>query len=134
MTKDTEFIRFKGKLIVAAMKHNGSIEREAADFVQQIYSEWRASGNELGECERWLENRLKNVFLSLGDQPKWVEEEPNWPFYLGKPMIFISQVTMDMSNLSKEHLSPGETVYLFAAREPYMKGFNMVYRTVSQFE
>jgi hypothetical protein len=135
MALDPDRTRFKGKLIAAAIRKGGSVEdAQAGPFIDKLLEEWRRSGATLEESARWLDERLKDVFLSLNGPPKWVEEEPAWPFLDGIPMVFLSQTQMDNSSVSVAALSPGETVYLFAARQPVGNGFKMQYRTVSQFE
>lgn len=135
MALDPDRIRFKGKIIAAAIRKGGSVEdAHATPFIDKLLEEWNRSGKSLEEGAAWLDVRLNGVFQSLDSPPKWVEEEPVWPFLDGVPMIFLSQTTMDNSPVSAAMLSPGETVYLFAARQSAGKGFKMQYRTVSQFE
>lgn len=135
MALDPDRIRFKGKLIAAAIRKGGSVEdSQAGPFIDKLLEEWRRSGKTLEQSAAWLDERLNGVFLSLTNPPRWVEEEPAWPFLDGTPMVFLSQTTMDNSPVSAAALSPGETVYLFAARQPAGKGFKMQYRMVSQFE
>jgi hypothetical protein len=97
-----------------------------------LYAEWKATGKPLDEAAAWLDQRLNDTFLFLKNPPVWVEDEPSWPFFEGKPMVFLSQ-TMDSSPVGKSALSPGETVYLFAARQKYKTGFKMHFEVVSQF-
>ena len=87
----------------------------------------------MDEAEAWLDQRLSDTFLFLNDPPVWVQDEPLWPFFEGKPMVFLSQTEMDNSRVSESALSPGETVYLFAARQKYKTGFKMHFEVVSQF-
>lgn len=134
MILDKEKIRFKGKLISAALRLNASVsDAGARDFVDQIYEEWRATGLPLEESTDWLGSRLAEVFVSYNAPPVWVEDEPAWPFHQGKAMIFLCQITMDDGPFSASALSPGETIYVFAARQPVDRGFKMIYRVVSQF-
>lgn len=132
---DEKKVRFKGKLISAALRKNASVEdSEARGFVDALYSEWVGSGASLDELPAWLDMRLSGEFRALNSPPVWVEEEPAWPFLDGKPMVFLSQTKMDETAISASLLSPGETVYLFGARQVAGRGFRMIYRTVSQFE
>lgn len=127
-------IRFKGKLFSAAHKFGGSVEsKEAQAFVLSLYAEWLSTGRPLGECERWLEDRLKGCFQSLNEAPVWVEDEPDWPFHTDQPMVFISQTSIGDHEPAASKLAPGETVYLFGARSPGKEGFRMFYKVVSQF-
>jgi len=136
MELDRDRIRFKGKVGSAAIRKNASVDDpEAKIFVDQLYKEWKAMNKPIEEADSWLDKRLDGIFLSLKQGPVWVEAEPTWPFMDGKPMVFLSQVRMDDSAFSKTALSPKETAYLFAGRQPAGKdGFKLVYRVVSQFE
>ena len=126
-------VRFLGKLIVASHKHGGSIESaESEAFVDALFSEWSSLNLPIESCSAWLVKRLENCFVSLSGPPQWVEPEPSWAFHNGFPMVFISQSTFTDDALCTDKLSPGETVYLFAARSPSQRGARMVYRVVSQ--
>ena len=132
---DPDRIRFGGQVRKTVDKMNASVEgAEARPFVDMLYAEWKQAGKPENEITTWLAARLQNVFLSLAAPPRWVEEEPAWPFHQGKPMVFISQITIDDSEVSQTSLSSGETLYLFGAREPEGTGFRMFYKVVSQFE
>lgn len=134
MALDQTKIRFKGKLISASHESGGSVSSpEAEAFVSALYEEWLCRGEPIEACSVWLRNRLKGCFQSLNEEPSWVEDEPNWPFHNGLPMVFISQTAIGEHEPAVSKLSPGETVYLFGARSPEGKGFRMAYRVVSQF-
>ena len=128
MALDPQRIRFKGKVIVAALACGASVDSaDAAPFVEALYSEWSSTGAPISSVEAWLQSRLAGEFQSVNAPPTWVEEEPSWPFLAGQPMTFISQSRVG-------HLSPGEVVYLFGSRRERGTGFSMVYRVVSQVE
>ena len=133
MILDREKIRFKGKAIKAAIDLNASIsDEEATPFFEQLYREYQSILPSLSP-EAWLRQRLSNTFISMTVPPTWVEDEPAWLFFEGEPMVFISQTTVPESEVSKQSLSPGETIYVFGIRRPVARGFQMIYRTVSQF-
>jgi hypothetical protein len=100
---------------------------DAKPYLDALYSEWLSTGKQLPEVEAWLSTRLAREFKFTNEPPVWIEDEPSWLFLNGKPMTFISQS-------SAGALSPGETVYLFGARQPKGTGFEMTYRVTSQFE
>jgi hypothetical protein len=128
MSLDPHRIKFKGKAFVAAHAALGSLDSpEAEPFVEELYSEWVALGKEFSELPAWLPSRLALEFKYVDKAPRWVEEEPAWPFQDGKPMTFISQAEVG-------DLSPGEVVYVFGARRSHGSGFETVYRVISQFE
>lgn len=127
MPLDPQRVRFSAKAIVAAHQAGGTLDSaEARQLLDELFIEWTASGLRFDELPEWLSARLRSEFQSIGAAPVWVEEEPGWPFFDGEPMVFISQSSV-------EGLSPGETVYVFAAKRERGKGFEMHYRVVSQF-
>ena len=131
---DPDRIRFGSRVRELVDELNASVEGpEAKAFVDALYALWQQENKPQSEIPAWLKPRLQNVFRSLAEPPRWVEEEPDWPFHNAQPMVFISQTTLDDSEVSRSSLSPGETVYLFGAREPEGTGFRMVYKVVSQF-
>ena len=127
MTHDAARVRFIGKAIVAAHAVGGSIDgTESKPFTERLYSDWKSLNQDIEEAPYWLATQMTSAFRSVGAPPAWVEEEPSWPFSQGEPMTFISQAKVG-------ELSPGEVVYVFAARRLRGTGFSMVYRVVSQF-
>lgn len=134
MQLDQAKIRFMGKMISAAQRQNASIDhREGKGFVDAIYQEWLETHQPLELAPDWLDRRMEREFCSLSNPPIWVEDEPSWPFLDGMPMIFLSQTSVDQNAFSLARLSPGETIYLFGARQAVNGGFKMIYRTVSQY-
>jgi hypothetical protein len=134
MALDQERIRFKGKAISAAIKCGGSIENnEAGSFFDSLYQQWKETGLPLASAEPWLLDRLRNTFKSIGSPPKWIQDEPTWPFVDGKPMVFFGQFSMEDDEFSNRELSPGETVYLFGGRKTEGGKTRMTYCTVSQY-
>lgn len=128
MALDQQRIRFLGKAISAAQALGGSVEGDEAEpFVRALYEEWLGAGVALDQAPAWLAARLANEFRYAAEPPRWVEEEPSWPFFEGMPMVFISQA-------SAGALSPGTVTYLFGARSPYKTGFKVTYRVVTQIE
>jgi len=131
---DRDRIRFKGKVISAAIRQGSSLQgEESAPFFEMLYSEWVGSGMTISGADAWLDNRLGGAFESIAQPPMWIEDEPSWPYLSGKPMIFLTQCTIAETELSIRALAAGETVYLFGARETAGGKTRMVYRTVSQF-
>jgi hypothetical protein len=128
MALDQQRIRFLGKAIVAAQALGGSVEGDEAEaYVGALYQEWLGTGLALDQAASWLADRMANEFRHTSQPPRWVEEEPSWAFFEGKPMVFISQA-------SAGALSPGTVTYLFGARTPYKSGFKVTYRVVTQIE
>lgn len=135
MAVNADLIRFEGKAISAAMKLGGSLEdKEAAPFLAQLFAEWKKLEIPLASTEAWFMKRLGGVFKFVEAPPRWIEEEPIWPFIDGRPMVFLSQCSLPKEGALSSELSAGETVYLFAGRRTVSGKTRMEYKTVSQFE
>lgn len=86
---DANKLRFKAKLLSAAIRKSASIEGSGADsFVDMLYAEWSQLGKPIEHVAGWLDERLDSAFLSLNESPKWVESEPAWAYHQGQPMVF----------------------------------------------
>ena len=134
MALDRDRVRFKGKAISAAIRSGGSIEGDdAAAFFDELHREWVASGEPLDAASAWLEDRLCRAFAYLTEPPVWVEGDPSWPYLEGRPMVFLTQCSIEESELAMRELSPGETVYLFGGRITDGGKTRVIYRTISQF-
>jgi hypothetical protein len=56
--------------------------------------------------------------LSSGRPPAWKATEASWPTYRGSPMRFLGQIDLPETEITRNWLASGQTVYLFAANEP----------------
>lgn len=128
-------LRFRAKILRIAQEHcNASAEGpDAEPFLDQLYREFAAEALKPDEAEVWIRRRLENQFLSVGDAPEWVEEEPAWPFFDGKPMVFIAQHPLPRNEVTEQNLTWNEVVYIFGARVNLPRGYRIEYRIVSQF-
>lgn len=135
MQLDKARIRFHSKLMSAAQQLGGSASGdESQPFVDSLYCDWLDESLPLSSVVQWLDAKLQNVFESLDSPPEWIEEEPDWPFIDGVPMVFVSQTSFLGTPLANARLSVGETIYLFAGRRCFDDGrVRMEYRVVSQF-
>ena len=106
---------------------------EADSFVDEIYQEYLAAGSPRNK-RKWVEERLRREFLWVGQPPKWVESEPDWPFHDGKPMVFISQTALPENDVTRTRLTFDTVIYLFGARIPVEipDGYGVIYKTVEQ--
>lgn len=125
---------FNGLMIRISLELGASLEDEGADvFKEKIYNEYCEAGKPDNQ-EEWLKNRLKDCFKYVTEPPIWIEEEPTWPFLNNEPMVFISQTELKKNKVTEEFLTWDEVVYLFGARQPFKKGFEMVYTTTVQLK
>jgi hypothetical protein len=56
--------------------------------------------------------------FALHTPPIWKRSEALWPTYAGTPMQFIGQIEIPDTELTRNLLSSGQTVYLFSAEAP----------------
>jgi hypothetical protein len=108
---------------------------EGSAFVDELYRECQSQGGSSvsRDTRAWLRTRLEPAFPCVAARPKWLDE-PEWPYFRGKPMVFVGQLTIPSSELSRELASPGDEVYVFTARdyEPGTRNWEVTYVTVSQ--
>lgn len=128
-----DYIEFMGDAFaVAADEYNASCEGEAAEpFVKKLFDEWTAAGSPT-PCKGWLKARLKGSFKCVGDPPQWIEEEPDWPYLNGEPMVFVAQIDLKRNAVTESNLTFNERLYVFGARVPLKRGFEMEYRIIAQ--
>ena len=137
MQFDKEAMLFKAKILsVAEKKFFASCQDNpngAGQFRDKLYQEYVSAGKPCTPVV-WLEERLKSEFLYVTEPPKWVEEEPTWPFYKGRPMVFISQTNLPENEVTRESLTWDTVLYFFGIRDYDENGkiTGAVYRTVMQ--
>ncbi|MHC5542822.1 hypothetical protein ACYOEI_31745 [Singulisphaera rosea] len=66
------------------------IPLEAEDFFRDLVSLYSGS---IGGLAAWLEDQVIEFYRSLVNPPKWLQD-PEWPFFGGKPMQFVGQVDL----------------------------------------
>ena len=134
MSIDKDFVLFMSKAMAAAEKRGGTLAiSEARPFLGRLYEEWKQTGKAFSAVTDWLLVRLEGTFVSLQEEPVWVEDESSWAFHDATPMVFVSQSEVGVAKAGVEPLSPSEVVYLFGVRVPEEGGFSVVYQTIVQF-
>jgi len=132
---DKQAMRFQARVVALAkrklgVKCEGS---EAEPYLDQIYAEYKEAG-EPQDVDSWITERLKKDFLWVVNPPQWVEKEPVWPFFRGKPMVFVSQTRLPKNEVTENHLTWDAVVYLFGARDPVGQGYKIEYKALMQIE
>ena len=130
---DKDRILFQSKLYSMANRFGASVEGDdAEDFVNLTYEQYIAAGKP-NNLVSWLRERLGDAFLSVNESPVWVEAEPSWAFYDGRPMVFITQSELLENEVTRNVLGYGQVLYLFGIRVPTPCGdFTLEYKTVTQ--
>lgn len=136
MGYDVEELKFIGMIhTVAEDDFDASVtEDEGEAFVKNLYREYLAVGKPANP-RQWIRQRLQASFLFVAQKPTWVGSGRPWPFFEGRPMVFIGQQEVPETAVSKAHASPGTTLYLFGAKKTLPDiphGWEMVYRVVEQ--
>ncbi len=99
-------------------------------FMDSLYEEYLASGQATAEQD-WIRQRLKNCFISVHKPPDWVED-PEWAFDDLEPMVFIEQIRLDETPVTRSVLTWDTMLYVFGRRVLCEGGFEMKYKIVVQ--
>ena len=130
-TFDKDKILFNGAVIdIVISNFNASCGDDSSEpFLEKLYDEYQ-SENSLKNVKAWLKKRLIGEFKYLEAPPEWVEDEPEWQFHNGKPMVFVMQ--KKISEKSKDILGWGYVIYVFAAKEEVDDGWEVITKVVTQ--
>ncbi|MCE9532216.1 MAG: hypothetical protein K8T89_14020 [Planctomycetes bacterium] len=138
MAFDVEELKFCGMIASVAEKEvSASInDDEDRTFRLSIYQQYLAAGNPKNKRE-WIKQEFKKHFLFVTRPPVWIERTtvPRWPFFQGKPMVFIEQLTVPENDVSRLTVSPDVVLYVFGSRKPVSDvpgGWESVYRVIEQ--
>lgn len=129
-----ERILFSSKMLRAANELSATIHSDGAQsFVDAIFAEFKESKPK--DVSGWLRSRLRDSFVYAEHPPKWLSE-PEWPFAHGKPMAFICQYHIPMSNQLKGGFVSDLHLFVFAAKLPETvvahDGWRTEYKVVEQ--
>jgi hypothetical protein len=129
---DKDAIRFHAAMMrVALDQYGASVEGGGETYRDVVYAAYKAAGAPKDQAA-WLKEYFAKEFQSVGDRPRWVEEEPAWPFRDGRPMVFISQTTLPDNEVTRTALVSSDTLYVFGARVPAHGGFELAFEVVHQ--
>jgi hypothetical protein len=138
MAHDIEELQFGGIVVTIAEKEMAASITDDRDeeFVSFLYKEYVAAGKPKNKRE-WIRQELKKHFLFVTKLPAWIERStvPTWPFFRGRPMVFIEQLTVPENDVSKTAVSPDVVLYVFGSKKPVADvpgGWESVYRVIEQ--
>lgn len=100
-------------------------------LMEKMYGEFLDQGSPR-DVKSWLRVRLAKDFLYLENLPKWIEDTCAWPFFEGRPMVFIHQFSVSETPFSEKEIAPGVELYIFGIRKTVANGWQMHYLTVEQ--
>ena len=131
LDKDTREFRRKMFDVVEKVYNANCDTEEAEEFVIYVFEHYKLSGLPK-KINEWLKDFLKDWYQYVDKPPVWVEEEPNWPYSNGKPMIFIKQFTIPKTPITEEKLTWDNTIYVFGERIPYKSSYKVEYKIIEQ--
>jgi hypothetical protein len=104
----------------------------AKKWMSNVYQDYVAAGSP-GPAKKWIRHALAKLVLSADGMPVWIESiKPRWPWYDGRPMIYLGQAKVPDTQVSKEHASPGVSLFVFGLRVAVEGGWSMKYTVVEQ--
>ncbi len=128
---DKEAMRFQARVMKLAQEIGASCEGQAAEpWLDGIYARFKTDAP--SDRDAWIREELKAAFLSVADPPNWVESEPSWPFWEGRPMVFVTQYALPDSAVARDSVTTHEVIYIFGVRLPAERGYRVEYRIVTQ--
>lgn len=129
-----EQLRFYGSIRSAFEQLTGAIlpSTEANSFLSKLHEDYLASGSP-NPAKKWIEHALTTQALSVDRMPVWVESvKHKWPFYAGRPMIYLGLTTVPDTPISREYAAPSVTLLSFGARVQLDGGWSMTYIVIEQ--
>lgn len=135
---DIEELKFYGLIgTIAEEEFSASITDDIDQhFVKMLYQQHNDVGKPKNKRE-WIRKELKKHFVCLTTLPAWIERLtiPSWPFFEGRPMVFIGQLNVPHNEVSEVTFSPGAVLYIFGSKKPVSDvpgGWEMEYRVIEQ--
>jgi hypothetical protein len=97
------------ELLAIGRKHEfrPDVPLEAEDFFRDLVSRYNGPGEMLST---WLEEQAIKYYRSLVKPPEWLQD-PEWPVFQGKPMLFVGQV--DLPEGSTPLLNHSASFFIF---------------------
>ena len=123
-----ERFEFSGELCAAAHRMIGVFNLDDA-FVERVHDQYVKLGKPKGQ-KRWMRERIAGEFRWLRSRPRWAEDEGAWPFWRHKPLVFIGQTHLTENPATRNHLTWGCMVYLFAGQTGEQMEFKIVEQQV----
>ena len=105
--------------------------KEVYPWLEGLFTEFQTTGAK--RSSRWLRERLALEYKCVGEFPNWLEPDSDpWPFYDGRPMVFIGQLPLIENQTTRDHLIWDAVVYVFGARRLTEHGYEVVYKQILQ--
>ena len=117
-------------LDISETKYKANLPKDSLDWQDSLYAEYVAAGSPKTQ-RKWITERIKNVFKSMGKRPTWVDfETSEWPFHKGQPMVFVGQIELKATDETKDLIDETGVSYFFGLADVGEHGeIIMVYKT-----
>ncbi len=135
MTYNLDQIQFGADAIsIVEDELNASFSDDVNDtFMDLLYREYLEAGSPKRR-KTWLRTRLKHDFACIEYRPNWIEKHslPVWPFFQGRPMVFIRQFEVPPTENTNAGIVPRAMLYIFGIRVDANDGWTTQYEVVEQ--
>ncbi len=107
---------------------------EGGRFVDALYAEYVAAGRPKARG-KWLRKRMEVSFACVSARPKWIERHAIWPFFDGRPMMFVGQMDVAGFKMSDGHEIEESVFYVFCAARTSDDGVGWLtdFRVIRQY-
>ena len=131
--EEVEILYFGAKMVEVAEKELkvNFVDDEGGALQDNLWAGYKQAGKPK-LVKPWIRRELTELFRCVDKWPEWVERDATWPFLAGSPMVFIRQWEVPATEVSKELLYPGATLYLFGKKVGTPERWEIQYKVVSQ--
>lgn len=108
--------------VCAKLQADASDSIEAREFYGNLLKEYGGE-YDVKQLQTWLEEHLPRYYIALKKRPHWIQS-PDWPFYEGKPMIFVGQIDLKVTSdhITEKYFHDNTSFYVFmGANTAYYK-------------
>jgi hypothetical protein len=125
-----ELIEFDGEVISTREQLTGATNSPDS-WNRALLGEYKAAGEPKAK-KKWLSARLAPRFVWISHRPRWTEDEGEWCFIAGKPMIFVGQTAVPEGKDTPEDAPAGEMIYLFFDQTVSGREFKVIAQTCGE--
>jgi len=131
---DREAILFQSEVFGIAIKEFYS-DVHCDAWHDRLYQEYLSDGSP-SDRKSWIRIRLGQELIWVDSPPDWGKEEPEWPFWEDKPMVFLHQFGLPENDITRDHATWDVMLYVFGIRIPrtevHSEGYEMKYQVVAR--
>jgi hypothetical protein len=83
------------------------------ELEQRVVADYERAGKPKPR-KQWLKERLLPEYRWLKTRPRWMDDEGEWPAFLGQQMLFVGQTAVPDNEVAQEYSLADEMIYVFA--------------------